>query len=1155
MYCGHPERDVSGPDCSGKGLESVIDTETVSEKGGQTALPKGHEDVTIHAGSLRQDYTQGGDFSETQILRLPLEGSGVAEQFACFPHETIELPLKLTQALKIFGECEQATLFITMLAAFQVLLARYINQQDVAAGSRSAGFDFSLYGDPTFREVVQRVREIIPDAAKEGDLAWESDVEALTCRRDLSPTPFVHVRFKLLKVPSIQSHESVDTNCGQRLGRADLSMVLFDGEDGARGSLSYDANLFRNEIVRGMVDHYRILLEGIGSNADARISELPLLSTQEREQLLVEWNNTCRNYPTDIFLHQFVERQVECSPNAVAAECENQALTYRQLNGRANQLAYRLQKLGVGPDSIVGILAERSFEMLIAILATLKAGGAYLPLEPTYPRERLAFLLEDSNPTAILMQRRFAHRLAWDLKKTVFLEKDFRQESDANPSSGVGPENLAYIIYTSGSTGKPKGVRNSHGGLSNWLSWMQEIFFMSEQDAMLQKSPFTFDVSVREFFLPLSRGAKVVIARPGFQGDCRYLIEIIQKHSITAIHFVPPMLSAFLEHPEVRNCTSLRLVMCSGDALTFDLRDRFFATFPKLELHNMWGATEHAPESTYYKCGSESGKGIVPVGRPGGNTQLYILDRKMQPVPIGVIGEAYLGGIQTALGYLRRPELTAEKFLPNPFTKGTLYKTGDLGRFRSDGVMEFVGRVDQQVKLRGFRLELEEIEAVLRKHPMVRDCVTVVRGDREESKRLVSYVVADGANAGELREHATRSLPDYMVPMTYVFLRKIPLTSNGKLDRRGLPEPEDQRKPFIEPQTPLEHRLAEIWREVLRIERVGRDDNFFELGGDSLSAVRIFLEIERTIGETLPLATLFEAPTVGKLADALGQGWAPNWPTLVPIQSRGSRTPFFGVHGGDGHVLFFTLLTRILGSDQPFYGLQSQGLDGRQTRHKSVPEIATNYVEDLRRVQTHGPYLLGGYSFGGVVAFEMARRLRARGEQIALLVLFDAPNPARPPRRYTRFERLKHWFDKTSNLSFDERLKYFLRRVSLRTRTSLGEGGKELQKIFFGTRTKGPDRLPADWRATQIRQAHARMLRAYRPRPYEGRITLFRAKNPTGNYEFPPDLGWTDLSRGGIEIHDIPGSHELMFRDPSVYVVAEKLDCCIRAALASATPT
>jgi amino acid adenylation domain-containing protein len=897
-------------------------------------------------------------------------------------------------------------------------------------------------------------------------------------------------------------------------------------------------------------------LARMDSNADARISELPLLTRQERQQLLVEWNNTQRNYPTDIFLHQFVERQVECSPDAVAVEFEGQPLTYRRLNERANQFACHLRKLGIGPDHIVGILAERSFEMLIAILATLKAGGAYLPLEPTYPRERLAFLLEDSNPTAILMQRRFAHRLTWDLKKTVFLEKDFHQESEANPCSGVGPENLAYIMYTSGSTGKPKGVRNSHGGVSNWLSWMQELFFMSEQDGMLQKSPFTFDVSVREFFLPLSRGAKVVIAKPGLHGDCRYLVETIQKYGVTAIHFVPPMLSAFLEHPEVRNCTSLRLVMCSGDALTFDLRDRFFATFPKLELHNMWGATEHAPESTYYKCGSEPGKGIVPVGRPGGNIQLYVLDRKMQPVPIGVIGEAYLGGVQTALGYLGRPELTAQKFLPNPFAKGTLYKTGDLGRFRPDGVMEFVGRRDQQVKLRGFRVELEEIEAVLRKHPAVRDCVTVVRGDREESKRLVSYVVADRTNAGELREHAARSLPEHMVPMTYVFLRKIPITGNGKLDRRALPEPEEQRKPFVEPQAPLEQRLAEIWQKVLRIERVGREDNFFELGGDSLSAVRIFLEIERTIGETLPLATLFEAPTVEKLAGALGQeGWVPNWPSLVPIQPRGARTPFFGVHGGDGHVMFFTLLTRILGSDQPFFGLQSQCVNGGQIRHVSVAEIATNYVEDLRRVQPHGPYFLGGYSFGGVVAFEMAQQLRAAREEIALLVLFDAPNPARPPRPYTFFERLKHWFNETSILSLDERLRYFFRRVLLKTQASLGEGGKRLQKIFLAARGKGADRLPADWRATHIRPAHTRMLRSYRPRPYEGRITLFRAKNPTGNYEFLPDLGWTDLSKGGIEIHDIPGSHEFMFRDPSVYVVAEKLDRCIRAAFAGAAST
>ena len=1112
--------------------------------------------------------------SDLLPLQLPTVQPAVTAQIPFASNEPIELSPQLTHALKKFSESEQVTYFMTMLAAFQTLLARYSGQEDIVVGSpvvsrRNAETEpliglflntlvlrTNLHGNPTFREVVRRVREMTLEAYQNQDLPFESIVEALAPTRDPNRNPLFQVMFNLMSAPpksySVRKLTLDRIEIEDRSLIVDLTMNLFDGRDGARGYLNYNADLFQTDTVRRMVSHFRTLLEGIVADPDTRISDLPLLAPDECRQLLFEWNDTHRDYPL-IFLHQFIESQVELWPNVAAVVYEGQALTYQQLNQRANRLAHYLRKRGVGPDQIVGILAERSVEMWIGILATLKAGGGYLPLEPTYPPERLAFILQDAKPVLILSQRQLTAKLPDELGEPVFLEQDFASESEANPISGVGAENLAYIIYTSGSTGKPKGVLNSHGGLSNWLCWMQEIFPMSAQDAMLQKSPFSFDVSVREFFLPLSTGGRVIIAKPGLQGDSRYLVEVIRKHAVTAIHFVPPMLSAFLGDPDAQNCTSLRLVMCSGDALTFDVRDQFFATFPHLELHNMWGATEHAPESTYYQCGREPGKGIVPVGRPGANTQLYILDRMMQPVPVGVVGEAYLGGIQTALGYLARPELTAEKLLSNPFASGKLYKTGDLGRFRPDGVMEFVGRTDHQVKLRGFRVELGEIEAVLKKHPAVRDCVVIVHGEQNESaKRLVAYLVAEKVNAEELRQYAQESLPGYMVPAICIFLERIPVTSNGKIDRSGLPEPERQEgEQFVEPQTLLQCKLAEIWQNVLGVGRVGLRDNFFELGGHSLSAVRTVLEIERILGQRIPLATLFQTPTIEKLAVALqAQDWKLAWSPLVAIQPHGSRPPFFGVHTVSGDVMFYQGLAHYLGENQPLYGIQSEGLNDGPIRHRSMEAIAQYYIGEVRRVQPHGPYYLGGYCIGGIVAFEMAQQLRAAGEEVACLVLIEADKPAPLPGR-TLGERIREVIYGAAELPLGEKFQYFVRRVVGRLKwdfAQLQTTDNDLLRRLYRALTFGAKPTVANTNPLRTRVAKMliRVEGKYKPRIYPGRIILFRAAVPDDR-QLADDRGWSEIAEGGVEIHETPGEHATVFDPQNVSTLAKKLDACLRA--------
>jgi amino acid adenylation domain-containing protein len=875
------------------------------------------------------------------------------------------------------------------------------------------------------------------------------------------------------------------------------------------------------------------------ADRDPATSEQPLIDDAERNKTLFEWNDTYRERLHDLSLHELIEAQVERTPDAVAVVFEGECLTFCELNRRANRLAHRLRKLGVGPEVIVGVFAERSVEMVVGLLATLKAGGAYLPLDPGHPPDRLSFMLNDAKPKTLLAQRSLAGMLASDPGEVVILEEDFGAESDANPTNNTQPENLAYVIYTSGSTGQPKGVMNTHRGICNWLLWLQETYALTTGDRILQKTAFTFDVSLGEIFWSLIAGSQLFVARPGLHGDSRYLIKTICENRITAIHFVPSMLSAFLEDHNARRCSSLQTVICAGEALPIELQERFYDVLPRASLHNLYGPTEAAVVVTYWKCQRESGDRIVPIGKPVANTQIYILDREMQPVPSGAVGEIHIGGVQVARGYLARPELTAEKFVLNPFGDGRLYKTGDLGRHRNDGAIEYLGRSDHQVKLRGFRVELGEIESVLNRHPAVHGAVVIARQNNPEENRLVAYVAGDLSRlkVPELRASLKAKLPSYMVPSAIVLLEKFPLNLNGKIDRRALPAPSLVRceEKLVEARNTLEAQLVAIWERALGTEPIGINDNFFEIGGDSLLALRIFTEIQKTMGKNLPLATLFQMPTIEKLADALRQeGWKPNWRPMVAVQPHGSRPPFFCVHGGFGGVLFYGQLARCLGSDQPLYGLQAEGLDGGPISHPTIPSMATYYLSEMRRVQPHGPYLFGGYSFGGVVAFEMAHQLHAIGEEVALLVLFDTLDYHNLPRPHSLTQRI---------------------RLGLQGR-AFSPSGERLQLLLQRTWSKLTSKLANRLRNTNdfvqvVQMSNLQALSNYRLRPYPGRITLFRAEHRDDGCAHTADNGWTDYAEGGIEIHNVPGEHEAIFNQPNVRVLAEKLDACIEGVLSA----
>jgi amino acid adenylation domain-containing protein/FkbH-like protein len=904
----------------------------------------------------------------------------------------------LAAKLNTLSHDQGTTLFMTLLAAFNVLLSRYSGQDDIVLGlpiasrnhpqtegligffSNTLPLRTRLTGDSTFTALLSSTKEASLAAYAHQDLPFEKLVEELSPERNLSHSPLVQVFFILQNAPleglRLQGLPLEHVETQTKTSKGDMFVSLAEKEDGLHARVEFSTDLFEAATIERLLEHFRVLLESIVVNPDRRITELSILSTQEREQIVVTWNNTHQDYPRERSLHQFIEDQVERTPDAPALVFESEQLTYRQLDARANQLAHRLRKLGVGPDVLVGICAERSLEMVVGLLGIMKAGGAYVPIDPDYPRERLAVMLEDASPPVVLTLERLLDVLPQHGIPAFCLDRDWHtlaHEPTTAPEVTTNGKNLAYAIYTSGSTGKPKGVPNVHEGIVNRLLWMQHAYPIAAKDRVLQKTPYSFDVSVWEFFWPLMTGACLVVARPGGHKDPSYLVDFIVKHNITTLHFVPSMLRIFLETEGVRRCTSLRQVFCSGEALPLDLQERFFELLSP-ELHNLYGPTEAAVDVTYWHCASNSGRSSVPIGKPIWNTQIYILDKRLQPVPVGVAGELHIGGVGLARGYLKRPELTAEKFIADPFSRdmgARLYKTGDSARFLPDGNIEYLGRIDHQVKLRGFRIELGEIETALSKHPGVRQSTVLVREDSPGDQRLVAYVILDqgvAPDAEQLRQHLGQSLPEFMIPAAFVALDAFPLTSSGKTDRKALPKPEYESREstrWIAPRTPVEEGIAAIWREVLHLQQVGARDDFFALGGHSLLATQVIARIRQIFRVEMPLRSLFETPTIQGLAGIVEdwqrgqQGWVlppltrTTLPRPLPLSFAQQRLWFQDQLEPNTSLYNIPLIARLKGplsTDALEFGLNEI-----VRRHEALR--TTFHVEHDEPVQVVGPVL------------------------------------------------------------------------------------------------------------------------------------------------------------------------------------------------------
>ncbi|MGN9810962.1 amino acid adenylation domain-containing protein [Micromonospora sp. BQ11] len=851
------------------------------------------------------------------LITLPLDRPRPAVQTFRGATLTGSLSPAVTHQVKQISLDNQTTQFITVLSAFAVLLSRYSGQQKVVIGVPIAnrnrietepliGFLVNtvalcvdLDGDPEFGKVLEQVRWKLLDAQSHQEIPFERIVEELKPERSSSYSPIFQVMFtgldkifeELPEEPEEPAWMQDVTNDGVGVAKFDVGLSLQEKAGALQYTFEYATDLFDESTIARMAGHFETLIEGALSAPGTPVTSLPLLSDAESVQRIETWNATRDD---DLLqpgcLHELVEAQARRTPDRVALSYEDQQLSYAELDRRANQVGRALRAAGVGPETRVGICAERSLEMVIGLVGILKAGGAYVPLDPAYPTDRLAFMVEDAQIQAILVQPQTRERIeALDASAIPLLPLSgcgavWRGESTEPLVSGVGPDNLAYVIYTSGSTGKPKGAMLSHRGIGNRLLWMQDAYVLRDQDRVLQKTPYSFDVSVWEFFWPLIAGAQLHVARPEGHRDPGYLAETIQRQGIGVLHFVPSMLQAFLDQPSVtEHCDSIKHVVCSGEALPLDLQERFLRHLPGVRLHNLYGPTEASVDVSFWECHHVEGASTVPIGRPVANTQLHVLNPAMAPVPDGVIGELFIGGVQLARGYLGRPDLTAQHFVANPFGEGRLYATGDLARYRRDGVIEYVGRKDHQIKIRGHRIEVGEIESVLAQHSAIQSCLLTVHEVTATDKRLAAfYTMHEGktATVDELKEYLHQQLPEYMIPTYFVALPEFPLTSNGKVDRKALPSlttivrQAQERESFVAPRTETERALAEIWTKLLNVERVGVHDDFFVLGGHSLLVASLATEVQAAWDVSLMLPMVFQNRTLETLAQVIDESLA-----------------------------------------------------------------------------------------------------------------------------------------------------------------------------------------------------------------------------------------------------------------------------------------
>jgi aspartate racemase len=1126
------------------------------------------------------------------LLDLPFDHPRLPVQSMRGGSHEVSIPARIADDLRKFSRKEGATVFMTLLAAFQTLLYRYTGQPDFLLGVPVAGrvrvdtegivgffvntlplrADFS--DDPPFAELLKRVRATSLGCFDHQDLPFERLVEELRPERSARFNPMIQAMFAFENVPMPAMGRSglklTPLLLQNETAKFDLSLTLYE-ENGFSGYLEYASDLFDPDTVARMEGHFLTLLRGILDNPQERVSRLPLLTNAERATTAaVPTGPTAK--PGEILVHRLFEHQAVVQPDAIAVESGSSRTSYRELNRLANILARRLRDAGVGPGAVVGVSMDRSTEAVIALLAILKAGGTYLPLDPELPRERLEFMFEETRPTVLLTAPSLHSRLPATGVPVFDVGAEAEEISSAesgNCTGEPGAGDLAYIMYTAGSTGTPKGVEITQGAIGSHCIDCRNLYALSPSDRVLQFSSLAADVSLEQVFSALVSGSTLVL-RDREVWNAEEFTAKLRDLRLTVVNLPTAywhhLVRGWVESPQSCNPHGLRLMIVGGEAMLPEVLASWRKTpMNGVRLLNAYGPTETTITATVYEIpapGPDAGpEPRVAIGMPIGNRTAYVLDDNLLPVPRGVVGELVLGGDNVGRGYFARPDLTAAAFIPDPWGPGSrMYRTGDLVRSLPGGALEFMGRKDQQVKIRGYRIELGEIETALARHPSVREGLVIAHREQgRDEHQLIAYVVWNKgapADIAALRTFLSDELPGYMVPAIIVPLESIPLTPTGKVDRHALPVPQGPQgqREFVAPRDLLEKQLSNLWERLFNIRPLGITENFFELGGHSLLAVRLFSQIEKLTGRNLPLVTLFQAPTIERLAGILRQqGWEPPWSSLVPLKGGGSKAPFYCVHGVGGNILEFEHFSRYFDPDRPLYGIQAQGLDGKRPRHNSVEEMALHYIKEIREFQPEGPYYLGGCSFGGLVAFEIAQRLVSAGEQVGLLAMFDTNAPGYPRYLPATTSLRRRW----NNLKFRFALHWQNIKVAdsaVRWEYVYAKTGrffrqyraKSLRNIRGVTDSVKSLFLPRTLR--HVSKGGQTANSRYEPKPYPGSVTLFRAtEQPYGIYPDPTN-GWSRFVGERVEIHHIPGHHGAIVREPRARILVQTLTACLDSA-------
>ncbi len=1097
----------------------------------------------------------------------------------------------LVDRLRALSDAENVSLFSTLLTTLKVLLARYSGQGDISVlvpvGCRQRFSAESIIGyfanlvvlrvpvadRAPFRQLLREVNTAVVGGLMRQDVPFEKVIEAIGPARSLSHDPvgsvalsFLPERGSKLALPGVEAVYSEIPNGGSKF---DLQFFIAEVGEELTFCTEYNRDIFDQATIDQLGAHYLGLLERVTAMPDAAVADLPILTESERARILFEWNKTLADYPRQATIPDLVRSVAARTPDAPAASFEGKRITYAELERRSNRIARALRKRGVGGAAgvRVGIAVERSLSMLEGLLGILKAGGAYLPLDPAYPRERLTLMAEDSGIGVLVSEKQLSDIVP--CPSVLLLDADLAEieaESDAPLDLTLDAEAIAYVIYTSGSTGKPKGVEIPHRAVANFLTSMAKRPGLIASDRVIGLTSLSFDIAGLELWLPLSVGAHVEIVSRETAGNGTALCALIETARINVIQATPSTFRLLLE-AKWKGAPDLK-VLVGGEATSRELADQLLDR--ARSVWNMYGPTE----TTVWSCVEQLQKSApILIGRPIANTQAYVLDRNLGPVPPSVSGELYLGGDGVARGYLGRPELTAERFLTNPFTDGRIYRTGDRARFRRDGAIEFLGRADFQIKFRGHRIEPGEIEAQLVDHPVVREAVVVIWSDSSGDPKLVAYLTlnadaptdAQQTLVSELRTHLRANLPEYMMPSIFMVIDALPLTANSKVDRKALPTPTGDSNPSLtgsasdtnaEPRDDVESKVAEIFREVLNLKRIGMSDNFFDSGGHSLLALRLISKIEKIFGQRLPMSVLLRSATIAEIAALVRAGGTTLSSSLVAIAPRGARPPVYWLPGGGGiSVLAFRGVSELLGPNQPVYGLEAR-MDDPSSKG-DLPTIAAQYIRDIQAFQPEGPYHLFGFSGGSWVAFEMGRILREAGHEVGLLVVFDTPcwigaEGNKSDKLRIRLQReIYHFKNMPRSVSgmfgyAKDRVEYLGKMVAENgtqagwtlARRALAKLGAPMPKMFMDV-----DKLN--------RQAIHSYATAYRPTPYDGRITTILARQTSMagvDPKIDPRLGWRRLATKGLDVHHVSGTHLSMLEPPHVEELAAKLQWLLERA-------